>query len=152
VTDHPNPDPHSSECLKVPIENYQLMDADSILQDRNAQKIIWTVTILGTVTSNTLSKFIYVIKMKLKPPALLQTSYLSNEINKDTKISWYSTLSLLKWNWNLIRPYYKLHIYPMKSIRTPKCRETTTLSLLRYWPATQLTLLHKYRKIIYFSQ
>jgi hypothetical protein len=72
------------------------MDADSDRQDQNALQIFRTVTIPGSVTQNDLHrkcelftklKYENVIKLKNNPDPALRTSYLSNEIKKDTKIS-----------------------------------------------------------------
>jgi hypothetical protein len=73
-------------------------------------------------------KYENIIIMKNKPdPALLRTSYLSNEIEKMTSKS-HETIPLNNVNFfykfkyeniikrkiSLIRPYYELHIYRMK--------------------------------------
>jgi hypothetical protein len=72
--------------------NNQLMEADSDRQDQNVRKILKAVTISGSASTNPIycegqlfKKFKYenIIKMKNKTdPALLEGSYLFNEIKK----------------------------------------------------------------------
>jgi hypothetical protein len=86
--------------------NYLRMEADSVRQDQNVCKLLKAVTISGSASLNPIyckgqlfKKFKYenVIKMKNKPyPALLEGSYLFNEIKKMTPKS-RETIPLICW-------------------------------------------------------